>query len=182
MSRFKARQGLIWDGPRNFEPRATPELAPPSPSFHATPTGGRLATAYDVACSGPALESGFGPGDLPARGPRLYHLAAAAPLIVGGNKNKRQESNTALVSQKHTECVNVAHIMSLSCPLIVERKTSAKVRLSSNQNVAYIFLPVKPWIVIGWRIPRVFDQCYLILGFADSRFNPGSVKFGEYTA
>ncbi|GBN67026.1 hypothetical protein AVEN_3550-1 [Araneus ventricosus] len=33
--------------------RSTPELAPPSPSFHATPTGGRLATTYDLTCNGP---------------------------------------------------------------------------------------------------------------------------------
>ncbi|GBL89168.1 hypothetical protein AVEN_158434-1, partial [Araneus ventricosus] len=31
--------------------RTAPELAPPSPLFHATPTGGRLATAYDLACN-----------------------------------------------------------------------------------------------------------------------------------
>ncbi|GBO14653.1 hypothetical protein AVEN_136484-1 [Araneus ventricosus] len=29
--------------------KTTPELAPPSPNFHATPTGGRLATTYDLA-------------------------------------------------------------------------------------------------------------------------------------
>ncbi|GBM43040.1 hypothetical protein AVEN_234095-1, partial [Araneus ventricosus] len=28
--------------------RTTPELAPPSRNFHATPTGGRLATMYDL--------------------------------------------------------------------------------------------------------------------------------------
>ncbi|GBO04014.1 hypothetical protein AVEN_114486-1, partial [Araneus ventricosus] len=33
--------------------RTTPELAPPSPSFRATPTGGRLATTYGVACNRP---------------------------------------------------------------------------------------------------------------------------------
>ncbi|GBM49741.1 hypothetical protein AVEN_36359-1 [Araneus ventricosus] len=33
--------------------RTTPELAPPSPNFHATPTGGRLATTYDLACNRP---------------------------------------------------------------------------------------------------------------------------------
>ncbi|GBO03301.1 hypothetical protein AVEN_67688-1 [Araneus ventricosus] len=33
--------------------RTTPELAPPSPNFHATPAGGRLATTYDLACSRP---------------------------------------------------------------------------------------------------------------------------------
>ncbi|GBL83758.1 hypothetical protein AVEN_132658-1 [Araneus ventricosus] len=32
--------------------RTTPELAPRSPNFHAT-TGGRLATAYDLACNRP---------------------------------------------------------------------------------------------------------------------------------
>ncbi|GBM39775.1 hypothetical protein AVEN_24996-1 [Araneus ventricosus] len=31
--------------------RATPELAPPSPTFRATPTGGRLAATYDLACN-----------------------------------------------------------------------------------------------------------------------------------
>ncbi|GBO26263.1 hypothetical protein AVEN_137454-1 [Araneus ventricosus] len=29
--------------------RTTPEWAPPSPGFPATPTGGRLATVYDLA-------------------------------------------------------------------------------------------------------------------------------------
>ncbi|GBN71839.1 hypothetical protein AVEN_43067-1 [Araneus ventricosus] len=33
--------------------RTTPELAPPSPNFHATPTGGRLATTFDLACNRP---------------------------------------------------------------------------------------------------------------------------------
>ncbi|GBN01640.1 hypothetical protein AVEN_36208-1 [Araneus ventricosus] len=33
--------------------RTTPELALPSPNFHATPTGGRLATACDLACNRP---------------------------------------------------------------------------------------------------------------------------------
>ncbi|GBM63961.1 hypothetical protein AVEN_17547-1 [Araneus ventricosus] len=33
--------------------RTTPELAPPSPNFHATPTGGRLTTTYDLACNRP---------------------------------------------------------------------------------------------------------------------------------
>ncbi|GBM31246.1 hypothetical protein AVEN_223444-1 [Araneus ventricosus] len=52
-SRFEATRGLFWDGPRNFEPRSDEEgdarAGIPSPSFHATPTGGRLAT------TGPAL-------------------------------------------------------------------------------------------------------------------------------
>ncbi|GBO13804.1 hypothetical protein AVEN_189792-1 [Araneus ventricosus] len=33
--------------------RTTPELAPPSPNFRATPAGGRLATTYDLACNRP---------------------------------------------------------------------------------------------------------------------------------
>ncbi|GBN00880.1 hypothetical protein AVEN_57888-1, partial [Araneus ventricosus] len=36
------------------------DLAAPSPSFHATPTGGRLATAYDLACSRPHTRRIFG--------------------------------------------------------------------------------------------------------------------------
>ncbi|GBO00279.1 hypothetical protein AVEN_110594-1 [Araneus ventricosus] len=33
--------------------RTTPELAPPSPNFHATPTGGRFTTTYDLMCNRP---------------------------------------------------------------------------------------------------------------------------------
>ncbi|GBM68952.1 hypothetical protein AVEN_24358-1 [Araneus ventricosus] len=33
--------------------RTTPEMAPPSPNFRSTPTGGRLATTYDLACNRP---------------------------------------------------------------------------------------------------------------------------------
>ncbi|GBN57575.1 hypothetical protein AVEN_17322-1, partial [Araneus ventricosus] len=33
--------------------RTTPELAPPSPNFRATPTGGRLVTTYDLSCRRP---------------------------------------------------------------------------------------------------------------------------------
>ncbi|GBN35302.1 hypothetical protein AVEN_99983-1, partial [Araneus ventricosus] len=33
--------------------RTTLELATPSPNFRATPTGGRLATTYDLACNRP---------------------------------------------------------------------------------------------------------------------------------
>ncbi|GBN65774.1 hypothetical protein AVEN_53941-1 [Araneus ventricosus] len=50
-------------------PELTPELAPPCPSSHATPTGGRLATTYDLACNRPhhggsSVESGFERGTL----------------------------------------------------------------------------------------------------------------------
>ncbi|GBO30935.1 hypothetical protein AVEN_62394-1 [Araneus ventricosus] len=34
--------------------RTTPNLAPPSPNFHATPTGGRLTTTCDLTCNRPA--------------------------------------------------------------------------------------------------------------------------------
>ncbi|GBL96087.1 hypothetical protein AVEN_104325-1 [Araneus ventricosus] len=33
--------------------RAAPEMVPSFPNFHATPTGGRLATTYDLACNRP---------------------------------------------------------------------------------------------------------------------------------
>ncbi|GBN35922.1 hypothetical protein AVEN_113128-1, partial [Araneus ventricosus] len=33
--------------------RTTPELAHPSPNLRATPTGGRLATTYDLGSSRP---------------------------------------------------------------------------------------------------------------------------------
>ncbi|GBN23995.1 hypothetical protein AVEN_204553-1 [Araneus ventricosus] len=63
--------------------RTTPDLAPPSPNFRATPThsgpvsktkldhcatGGRLATTYDLACGGSSVESGFEPATLRSRG------------------------------------------------------------------------------------------------------------------
>ncbi|GBO28401.1 hypothetical protein AVEN_212594-1 [Araneus ventricosus] len=40
--------------------RATPEPAPPSPSFRATPSGERLATTYDLAYSRPHTRRVFG--------------------------------------------------------------------------------------------------------------------------
>ncbi|GBN70773.1 hypothetical protein AVEN_84384-1 [Araneus ventricosus] len=56
-SRFEATRGLFWDGPRNFEPRSDDEddtrAGTPSTKFHATPTGGRLTTTYDLACNRP---------------------------------------------------------------------------------------------------------------------------------
>ncbi|GBN16483.1 hypothetical protein AVEN_12156-1 [Araneus ventricosus] len=57
--------------------RTTPELAPPSPNFRATPTGGRVATTYDLACNRPhtrRIFSGIGfrtrSRDLTTRPPR----------------------------------------------------------------------------------------------------------------
>ncbi|GBM09915.1 hypothetical protein AVEN_86803-1 [Araneus ventricosus] len=59
--------------------RTTPELAPPlSPNFHATPTGGRLATTYDLTCNRPHTRRNFGgigfrTWNSPAAKPRPYH-------------------------------------------------------------------------------------------------------------
>ncbi|GBM60227.1 hypothetical protein AVEN_47898-1 [Araneus ventricosus] len=61
-SHFEATRGLLWDRPRNFEPRSDDEdvnwAGTPSSNFRATPTGGRLASKYNLAwltwqiCSG----------------------------------------------------------------------------------------------------------------------------------
>ncbi|GBM59577.1 hypothetical protein AVEN_30078-1 [Araneus ventricosus] len=78
----KEIRGLFWDGPRNFEPRSDDEddagLAPPSPNFRATPTGGRLATAYGLACNGLHARRIFGGIEFrawspPPPRPRPYH-------------------------------------------------------------------------------------------------------------
>ncbi|GBM34437.1 hypothetical protein AVEN_226851-1 [Araneus ventricosus] len=74
--------------------RTTPQL-PPSPSFHVTPTGGRLATTYDFARNGPihggsSVESGFEHGilrpqsrDLTTRSPRpLRYLCATGDYVL----------------------------------------------------------------------------------------------------
>ncbi|GBM66184.1 hypothetical protein AVEN_246404-1 [Araneus ventricosus] len=58
--------------------RTTPELAPPSPNFHATPAGGRLTTTYDLACNRPHTRRifsgiGFRTWSPPAPKPRPYH-------------------------------------------------------------------------------------------------------------
>ncbi|GBN55151.1 hypothetical protein AVEN_213934-1 [Araneus ventricosus] len=62
-SRFEATRGLLWDGPRNFEPRSNDEedtrACTPSPNFHATPTGGRSATTYDLTCNRPHTRRTF---------------------------------------------------------------------------------------------------------------------------
>ncbi|GBN47594.1 hypothetical protein AVEN_27853-1 [Araneus ventricosus] len=74
-------RGLFWDRPRNFEPLSDVEddtsAGAPSPNFHATSTGGRLATSYYLTCSRPYTTdlswnrvSGLEPSDLK---PRPYH-------------------------------------------------------------------------------------------------------------
>ncbi|GBM19737.1 hypothetical protein AVEN_888-1 [Araneus ventricosus] len=85
-SRFEATRGLFWDGPRNLNrgqmTRATPELEPPSPNFHTTPTGGHLATTYDLTCRAHTRRIfsgiGFRTRSPPAPQPRPYHKANAA--------------------------------------------------------------------------------------------------------
>ncbi|GBO40528.1 hypothetical protein AVEN_138261-1 [Araneus ventricosus] len=80
--RRKTTRGLFWDGPRHFEPRSDDEddtwAGRPSPSFHATPAGGRLTTMYDFACKRPHTQQifsgiGFRAWNPPAPRPRPYH-------------------------------------------------------------------------------------------------------------
>ncbi|GBM36189.1 hypothetical protein AVEN_97560-1 [Araneus ventricosus] len=57
--------------------RTTPELATPSPNFHATPTGGRLATTYVLTCNWlhtRRIFSGIGSRDLTTRPPLPIHV------------------------------------------------------------------------------------------------------------
>ncbi|GBO03509.1 hypothetical protein AVEN_202567-1, partial [Araneus ventricosus] len=67
---------------RNFEPRSDDEddawAGTYSPSFHATPTGGSLATSYDLACGRPHTRwifsgIGFRTWKPPTTRPRPYH-------------------------------------------------------------------------------------------------------------
>ncbi|GBM26459.1 hypothetical protein AVEN_217330-1, partial [Araneus ventricosus] len=70
--------------------RTTPELAPPSPNFHATPTGGRLTTTYDLTCNRPhtrRIFSGIGSSNLEPSGPKAETL----PLGHRGPVAHRQE-------------------------------------------------------------------------------------------
>ncbi|GBO12544.1 hypothetical protein AVEN_131854-1 [Araneus ventricosus] len=67
--------------------RTTPELAPPSPNFRATPVGGRLATTYDLACNRPHTRRIFsGIGFRPC-GPEVETL----PLGHRGHWNVRRK-------------------------------------------------------------------------------------------
>ncbi|GBM23440.1 hypothetical protein AVEN_181563-1 [Araneus ventricosus] len=75
-SKGRATRGLFWDGPRNFESRSN-DGDDPSPNFHATPTGGRLATTYDLTCNRPHTRRifsgiGFRTWNPPAPKPRPY--------------------------------------------------------------------------------------------------------------
>ncbi|GBO00241.1 hypothetical protein AVEN_116531-1 [Araneus ventricosus] len=84
----------------------------PSPSFRATPTGGRLATAYDLACSRPhtrRIFSGIGfracgprsrGRELTTRPPRPYNIVTKIVLWVYGVKcpTRRIRENEGLVT------------------------------------------------------------------------------------
>ncbi|GBN64888.1 hypothetical protein AVEN_7508-1 [Araneus ventricosus] len=87
--------------------RTTTELAPPSPNFRATPTGGRLATTYDLACNRPhtrRIFSGIGfrtcdppvPTEYPVPsgregiGYRLYQVQKYQVKVSGRNKYQYQ--------------------------------------------------------------------------------------------
>ncbi|GBM43695.1 hypothetical protein AVEN_26562-1 [Araneus ventricosus] len=81
-SRFEATRGLFWVGHRNLEPRSDDEddtsAGAPSPKFHATLTGGRLATTHDLACNGPHTRRifcgrGFRAWSSPVPEPGPYH-------------------------------------------------------------------------------------------------------------
>ncbi|GBL77974.1 hypothetical protein AVEN_143298-1 [Araneus ventricosus] len=72
--------------------RTTPELAPPSPNLYVTPTGGRLATMYDLACNRPHTRRifrgiGFRTWNLPTPKSRPYPLGHRGFRKVGGKKN-----------------------------------------------------------------------------------------------
>ncbi|GBN68712.1 hypothetical protein AVEN_170980-1 [Araneus ventricosus] len=60
--------------------RTTPELAPPSPNFRATPAGGRLATTYDLACNRPHTRRIFSGIGFRACGPPAPRLANTVDL------------------------------------------------------------------------------------------------------
>ncbi|GBM71975.1 hypothetical protein AVEN_155340-1 [Araneus ventricosus] len=65
---MKRLEAIVWDRPRDFEPRS-PELAPPSPNIRTTTEAGRLTHARFNAHQthnhgGSSVESGFEPGAL----------------------------------------------------------------------------------------------------------------------
>ncbi|GBN16460.1 Techylectin-5A [Araneus ventricosus] len=85
--------------------RTTPELAPPSPNFRATPTGGRLATTYDLACNRPHTRRifsgiGFRTCDPPVPRFWLYISSFVIALVVlqttGNESPKCNQSDKSL--------------------------------------------------------------------------------------
>ncbi|GBM41687.1 hypothetical protein AVEN_46955-1 [Araneus ventricosus] len=62
--------------------RTTPEQAPPSPNFRTTPTGGRFATMYDLACNRPHTRRIFS-----GIGFRTWNPPASKPLGHRGPQN-----------------------------------------------------------------------------------------------
>ncbi|GBM50700.1 hypothetical protein AVEN_45968-1 [Araneus ventricosus] len=89
--------------------RMTPELVLPSPSFHATPTRGRLATTYDLACNRPinggsSGESGFEPGTLrpQSRDPTTKPPCSSRKAWVEAERISTSEShNYAITTSRH---------------------------------------------------------------------------------
>ncbi|GBN12572.1 hypothetical protein AVEN_21969-1 [Araneus ventricosus] len=80
-------RGLFWIRPRNFEPRSNDEDDNSSPNFHATPTRGRLAPTYDLACNRPHTRRifsgiGFRTWNPPAPKPKPYHKDTAASRVL----------------------------------------------------------------------------------------------------
>ncbi|GBN40609.1 hypothetical protein AVEN_239299-1 [Araneus ventricosus] len=72
--------------------RTTPGLAPPSPSFCATPTGGRVAATYDLACNRPHIRRifggiGFRTCDPPV--PRRHHFTIRSIETVNRDETTR---------------------------------------------------------------------------------------------
>ncbi|GBN30450.1 hypothetical protein AVEN_255441-1 [Araneus ventricosus] len=71
--------------------RTTPELAHPSPNFHSTLTGGRLATTYDLTRNipiygGSSVESGFEPGTVRPQSRDLTTRPPRPPVLHGNNR------------------------------------------------------------------------------------------------
>ncbi|GBN54183.1 hypothetical protein AVEN_97301-1 [Araneus ventricosus] len=90
-SHFEATRGVFWVGTRNFEPRSDDEsdarACAPSPSFRATPAGGRLDIAYYLAYGGPhtwRIFSGIGfrTWNPPAPKGETLPLGHRGPLLV----------------------------------------------------------------------------------------------------
>ncbi|GBM89006.1 hypothetical protein AVEN_51210-1 [Araneus ventricosus] len=98
--------------------RTTPELAPPSPNFRATPTGGRLATTYDLACNRPhtrRIFSGIGfrtcdpPTEVTTRPPRPPQASVSdlfaqklASFFKNDKKSRRKRSEKIRYSDTTT--------------------------------------------------------------------------------
>ncbi|GBM21207.1 hypothetical protein AVEN_265813-1 [Araneus ventricosus] len=86
--------------------RTTPELAPPSPNFRTTPTGGCLEFSHDLACNRPhiqggsSVKSGFEPGALVPKAvtlPLATQLAARHPVASKTDPKIQHSNNDAMI-------------------------------------------------------------------------------------